>query len=236
MLKKLAAKMEGLAAKMDGGGGGGSLIGKQLAVGGQMVKVDKLLGEVRVPCVVAGGTDACPELASCRLAGWWVLHGLQAQRPRACLAPSLAPSPLQGGFATIYRCVDVDTGVTYALKHFILTCAGCPEGQPWQRRTPRRLGTAAAVPAALHAPPRCQPAASVTPPLSSFSACSAYPDAEYDAQKEVAVMQALHACPAAVRLHAAAPVGAPGGEPTAACALMEYCPGTLVGGAVGGLV
>ena len=28
-----------------------------------------------------------------------------------------------GGFATIYRCTDAESGETFALKHFILTCA-----------------------------------------------------------------------------------------------------------------
>lgn len=27
----------------------------------------------------------------------------------------------EGGFATIYRCTDVDTAETFALKHFLLT-------------------------------------------------------------------------------------------------------------------
>lgn len=27
----------------------------------------------------------------------------------------------EGGFATIYRCTDVETGAVYALKHYILT-------------------------------------------------------------------------------------------------------------------
>jgi AP2-associated kinase len=27
----------------------------------------------------------------------------------------------EGGFATIYRCTDVETGDVYALKHFLLT-------------------------------------------------------------------------------------------------------------------
>ena len=27
----------------------------------------------------------------------------------------------EGGFATIFRCTDVDTGDVYALKHFLLT-------------------------------------------------------------------------------------------------------------------
>lgn len=27
----------------------------------------------------------------------------------------------EGGFATIYRCTDVETGAVYALKHFLLT-------------------------------------------------------------------------------------------------------------------
>ncbi len=43
----------------------------------------------------------------------------------ACLPtiPLALPSTLcSGGFATIYRCTDVESGETFALKHFILTC------------------------------------------------------------------------------------------------------------------
>lgn len=35
----------------------------------------------------------------------------------------------EGGFATIYHCTDVETGAAYALKHFLLTCAGFASGE-----------------------------------------------------------------------------------------------------------
>lgn len=84
----------------------------------------------------------------------------------------------EGGFATIYRCTDAESGETFALKHFILT---------------------------------------------------GYPEAERDAATEVGVMERLAGCPDVVRLHEAAFGGPPGGPPTAAFVLMDYCPETLVG-------
>jgi hypothetical protein len=45
----------------------------------------------------------------------------------------------EGGFATIYRCSDVDTGEVFALKHFVLTWVSS-RPQPCQRRgEPNRL-------------------------------------------------------------------------------------------------
>ena len=101
----------------------GPLSGKQLAVGERVVKVDRLLGEGASFGRLGAG---CPS-AGVRSARTHTLQAAVACRRRhvdRALPCSAAPSA--GGFATIYRCTDVESGDTYALKYFMLTCAAVP--------------------------------------------------------------------------------------------------------------